>query len=334
VEAADYSEYRIAPIDDLDTLDVDDLAVIILDAVDVEGPMNVARLERLLADASQLPVLADCHKTSLTRAITELRRSSELVVAGSGDGVDSWVMSAPGQPAVLPRKLGPRTAEQVPWNELPYHLGLPAVPEEGAVEAPPTPVPRPGAGVLRRGSAPKIHSRLLSRALSGWRPGPEAAETYDRWNEQIGRTFFDGSHKDRPVYLDLESEVLDRICEDLGEQHPGRAALLEAVRGTLPPAGEELPLFDYHLRRAGAWERDGSQGLPPFTALLGAFVVTAEDMCGDGEFAANNYYGRLTANLARLSWLCSLERGNRQFSRGARVRRVYYLNTAFQRDGA
>ncbi|MDO8987626.1 MAG: hypothetical protein Q7V14_05325 [Coriobacteriia bacterium] len=59
-------------------------------------------------------------------------------------------------------------------------------------------------------------------------------------------------------------------------------------------------------------------------ALAGAVNVMGVDFSPRAVAAAQS----IARRLARLSWLWSLERGNVQFSRGARVRRVYYLNDA------
>src|SRR4051812_36394759 len=40
---------------------------------------------------------------------------------------------------------------------------------------------------------------------------------YDAWNGGIEREFFSGQSADRPVYLDLEADVLARIAEAAGE---------------------------------------------------------------------------------------------------------------------
>ena len=79
-------------------------------------------------------------------------------------------------------------------------------------------------------------------------------DRYLRWNEAIATVVFSRDSAGRPVYLDLEDEVLAAI-RDVAEPNAAAAALslVEAVKKTLYLRGGSLP----RLRRA-----------PPPTALV------------------------------------------------------------------
>jgi hypothetical protein len=118
-------------------------------------------------------------------------------------------------------------------------------------------------------------------------------ELYDAWNSGIQREFLSGQSAGRPLYLDLEEDVLARIGAHVGKVTDDPVgAFTAAVRSTLRigPGGS---LFGPHLSRARAWERTGREGTPPFLALLAFLSLVAEGMRSDQDFRASNYYGRL-----------------------------------------
>ncbi len=122
-------------------------------------------------------------------------------------------------------------------------------------------------------------------------------QRYDEWNTAIAEEFFSGTSSGSPVYLDLEHEVAERICETIGCDLEDVADQLgQAVRGTLDFTGTGNP-FRVHLSRLRAWRESESVEAPPVVSLLAFFSLVAEAMIADREFAANNYYGRLARML-------------------------------------
>lgn len=124
----------------------------------------------------------------------------------------------------------------------------------------------------------------------------EAVLQYEAFNRAIMAAVYERAQPDRPVYMDLDDDVLDEVAKLAGTEGDVRDALLEAVRGTVKTDAPGLT-FGWHVGRLNKWIRTEMDETPPFLALLAVFVLTAEDMCGDTEFAAANYYGRLAKNL-------------------------------------
>ena len=119
---------------------------------------------------------------------------------------------------------------------------------------------------------------------------------YDRWNSAVADEFFDGKWRDRPVYLDLESDVLERIASKAGaDPATARDAFTSAIVATLELERQRIRVFSQHTRRTDEWSRASSNEdePPPCTALLAYFSLVAEGMRSDETFRANNYYGRL-----------------------------------------
>lgn len=118
---------------------------------------------------------------------------------------------------------------------------------------------------------------------------------YDDWNASVEAEFFDGSWAGRPVYLDMEDEVLEAIADRVGSTGDPKVALENAVRPTLylpPETGGHL--LDLHLRRLRRWQQSRSDEAPPCLAVLALFSMAAEGMRGDETFRSNNYYARLS----------------------------------------
>jgi len=128
-------------------------------------------------------------------------------------------------------------------------------------------------------------------------PGEQAAtfpgrDAYDRWNEAIAQEIFAPSAAGRPVYLDIEEDVLAAVAKraDVGEG--GARALAAAVRGTLRLLPGDRNVFQGHLARLQGWRADASR-TPPTLALLAVLSLAAEAMRRGDGMSANNYYGRL-----------------------------------------
>lgn len=123
-------------------------------------------------------------------------------------------------------------------------------------------------------------------------------ESYAVWNRAVADVFFDGRYSHRPVYLDLEPEILAEVATIVGvDREDALSELTAAVRETLWLGPYDPPLFDRHSRTARTWINRGRVGTPPFLALLAFLSSIAEEMRSDERFAANNYYGRLCERL-------------------------------------
>jgi hypothetical protein len=122
--------------------------------------------------------------------------------------------------------------------------------------------------------------------------------TYDAWNYAIGARFFQGQHANKPVYLDMEDEVLSAVAAAFGTEDGNPAeTLVQTVKATLTLPPREGSMFGAHVRHSRAWVASGRVGTPPFLALLAFFSLVAERMRTDSKFRATNYYGRLCSML-------------------------------------
>lgn len=116
---------------------------------------------------------------------------------------------------------------------------------------------------------------------------------YDSWNRAVEELFFDGRFAGRPVYLDLESEVLRQLGALAGEPGGSEDRLIEVVRPTLNLPDTNRPLLEAHAVRLARW-RNGEGNEPlPVLCLLAFFSLVAESMAAEDGLAANNYYGRM-----------------------------------------
>ena len=118
---------------------------------------------------------------------------------------------------------------------------------------------------------------------------------YERLNIAIAEEVFGENAAGRPVYLDLEPDVLARIAERMAESPATEpdALLCEVVKATLPPPDGAEGLFSAHTARAVLWELEGSSNPPPCIGVLAMLSLVAEHMKHTEEFAGSNYYGRL-----------------------------------------
>ena len=127
-----------------------------------------------------------------------------------------------------------------------------------------------------------------------------ARDQYLRWNQALADVVFTKESAGRPVYLDMDGDVVRLVADRVGaEASQAVSQLTCAVRGTLrldSPGG----IFDPHLLDLRMWrERLKREGRgqqippPPVIALLAVFTLAAEFMGSDSTFAANAYYPRL-----------------------------------------
>lgn len=123
---------------------------------------------------------------------------------------------------------------------------------------------------------------------------------YARWSSAIAAEFFAGQFGGRPVYIDLEDEVLVRIAQavELAAFEEPEQALIDVVRPTLGLADGQS-LFGAHVRRLTRWRRGDRESPPPVIGVLAFQSLVAERMRGDEEFRPTNYYGRFIRMLGR-----------------------------------
>lgn len=115
---------------------------------------------------------------------------------------------------------------------------------------------------------------------------------YDKWNEELASRFYNESQAGRPVYLQVDDDILKQIAQKMGiPQEAGRDAFIAAVRHRSRLRDD--PFFKFFQLRD--FERDPQNKLPPFIAFLGLCVLAAFDMERDPErgVSSANYYDRL-----------------------------------------
>jgi len=132
---------------------------------------------------------------------------------------------------------------------------------------------------------------------------PAAWQRYEAWNRAFGSVLFTSANEGRPVYLDMDDDVLSEVAASAGSGEADAAQELAlAVRDTLSLNPTGGPVFGQHLRNLRLWRRvtlrkardDGQvPSAPPVLALLAALTLAAEEMQHDREFAGNAYYPRL-----------------------------------------
>lgn len=132
---------------------------------------------------------------------------------------------------------------------------------------------------------------------------------YKLWNRALVFEFFGGSRAGRPVYLDLEPELLLRLATEIGapaEIIPTdpQLAFCRSVARTFELRSPGPEMLHRHAMAARLWaEGTSSHGglpgfdfdpdVPPFLAPLGLFSLAAEHMHAGEGMAQTNYYGRL-----------------------------------------
>ena len=128
---------------------------------------------------------------------------------------------------------------------------------------------------------------------------PDEWRFYRDWNQALRKHFFAGRFQGRPVYLDLDERNIELVrASVLPDVVDAQSHLINAVRATLITSGVNVNPFRAHVKNGVDWQQAHYQGEPPFVALLGLFSLVAETMVRDPDFAANNYYGRLSKLLA------------------------------------
>ena len=115
---------------------------------------------------------------------------------------------------------------------------------------------------------------------------------YCVWNKAIAQYFYTGRFQNKPVYLDINDQLIIEIGADLKIKNPV-AHFKRAIKKTLSVKN----LLSNHSVVAINWRNRKVEETPPFIALLAFFSYIAEKMVGDQEYVAHNYYGRLKDEL-------------------------------------
>ena len=119
-------------------------------------------------------------------------------------------------------------------------------------------------------------------------------ERYLRWNKAIGDVVFATSQAGRPVYLDLENDVLAAIRDQVEPEAADPAAsLVDATLATLNLHAGPNHLFAGHLEQLQRWHNGAMLEPPPTLGLLGLLSLAAERMRQSIDMGAHNFYGRL-----------------------------------------
>jgi hypothetical protein len=118
---------------------------------------------------------------------------------------------------------------------------------------------------------------------------------YDAWNDAVGQHFFNGTEAGRPVYLDLDDDVLAAIAPPAvaGAAADPVVSLSRVVVATLELDGMRGHTFRRHVGRLRHWEREASSEFPPSLGVLAFLCSIAEQMRASADFGPSNYYGRL-----------------------------------------
>lgn len=133
-------------------------------------------------------------------------------------------------------------------------------------------------------------------------------QRYLLWNDAVAAVVYPFEEAGRPVYLDLEDEVIDRI-RDLAEPDAIDAAdaLIDAVKGVLVMRDGASHVLRGLLARLQAWHRGDVFEPPPTLAFLAMLSLVAESMHDGSGMKAHNFYGRLQQRLGlgddELDWL-------------------------------
>lgn len=127
----------------------------------------------------------------------------------------------------------------------------------------------------------------MTEAMQSW-------GRYLRWNQAIADVVFTNSQAGRPVYLDLEDDVLTAIRDQAEpEAQIPSLALVEAGLATLHLDSGRSNLFRGHFEQLQRWHNGTMLEPPPTLGLLSILSLAAERMRQSTDMGANNFYGRL-----------------------------------------
>lgn len=115
---------------------------------------------------------------------------------------------------------------------------------------------------------------------------------YEQWNGALAAVAEEQGAGGKPLYLELDDEVLKATVRHLGEDIPEpKDQLIRLVRATLDIGPHAAPLST-HAQKTSAWRPESGEP-PPCLALLYVCSAAAMEMrAGDG-MNSRNFYGRL-----------------------------------------
>jgi hypothetical protein len=117
--------------------------------------------------------------------------------------------------------------------------------------------------------------------------------SYMELNKAVAAELFSGVSAFRPVYIDMEDDVLKAITDRTGANSDPEKHLISAVEENLHLAstfGHTFRNFNTAIR---LWAATDPDGYPPHLALLAAFSRVAQNMGADDGLGVSNYYMRL-----------------------------------------
>ena len=115
--------------------------------------------------------------------------------------------------------------------------------------------------------------------------------SYLQYNDLLNEYFFDGKFANKPIYLDLETEVLASIGEKIGEDSIYiEKNLPRVVANKFNLKSKDA--YNWFYRKYYQWKREGRENPPPFTAFLCVLSMSAESMRDGKRYGGNNFYDR------------------------------------------
>jgi hypothetical protein len=119
-----------------------------------------------------------------------------------------------------------------------------------------------------------------------------ALHPYMHANSLLNAVFFDGRFAGQPVYLSLDNEMRVELARALQcDAVDVESTICNCAKRYLSSGPDPYSRLVLDTK---AWRRGGMKEPPPFTAMLFCLAHAATIMAADGEFAANNYYMRLS----------------------------------------
>lgn len=121
---------------------------------------------------------------------------------------------------------------------------------------------------------------------------PLTITPYSRLNDTLNEIIFNGRFADLPVYIDVEGDLKDEICLQLGlEEDQLTEYVGEVVEETLAWDNKN-DIYIWHRANRNNWYREREKP-PPFTALLLVLSIAAENMGAEDDISSINFYGRV-----------------------------------------
>jgi len=130
---------------------------------------------------------------------------------------------------------------------------------------------------------------------------PRSVSAYSRLNDSLNEILFDGRFCDLPVYIDVEGDLKTEICDKLGLEEDQLTEYVGEVVSETLEWRDHNDIYVWHVRNHILWDLDNTKP-PPFTALLLALSIAAENMGADEDISAINFYGRVAEIFGDVSY--------------------------------